>query len=64
MKVLVLCNHTNALNSGGHQRLSHLLKAIAAAGEVTLVYPIIAQRYRPGCPSAETFLQGGLHIPA
>ena len=62
MKVLFLCNQTNALNSGGHQRLSHLLKAIAAAGEVTLVYPIIhnavgpdVQALRPFCKEVYTF---------
>jgi polysaccharide biosynthesis protein PslH len=62
MKVLFLCNHTNALNSGGHQRLSHLLKAIAAAGEVTLVYPIIhnaigpeVEALRPFCKEVYTF---------
>lgn len=40
MKVLFLCNHTSAIHSGSHQRLRHLLKGIAAVGEVTLVYPI------------------------
>jgi glycosyltransferase involved in cell wall biosynthesis len=62
MKILFLCNHTNALNSGGHQRLSHLLKAIAAMGEVTLVYPIIhdavgpdVQALKPYCKEICTF---------
>jgi len=62
MKVLFLCNHTNAVHSGGHQRLRHLLKAIAAVGEVTLVYPIAPpltdpdlESLRPFCKQMYTF---------
>ena len=62
MKVLFLCNNVNALNSGGHQRLSHLLKAIAAVSEITLVYPIThnaigpdVQALRPFCKKVYTF---------
>jgi glycosyltransferase involved in cell wall biosynthesis len=55
MKVLFLCNHPNAVSSGGHQRLSHLLKAIAAAGEVTLVYPIIHDAIGPDLAALRPF---------
>src|SRR5271154_647933 len=55
MKVLFLCNHPNAVNSGGHQRLSHLLKAIAAAGEVTLVYPTISHTIGPDLAALTPF---------
>jgi glycosyltransferase involved in cell wall biosynthesis len=62
MKVLFLCNHPCAVNSGGHQRLNHVLKAVASVGEVTLVYPIIHRAIgsdlaalRPFCKQICTF---------
>jgi glycosyltransferase involved in cell wall biosynthesis len=62
MRILFLCNIPFALNSGGHQRLSHLLKGLAAAGEVTLVYPITGrdigpdlEALRPLCKQVYTF---------
>ena len=62
MRVLFLCNLPAAVNTGGHQRLSHLLRAVASAGEVTLVYPIAhntigpdLEALRPFCKEVCTF---------
>ena len=62
MRVLFLCNLPSAVNSGGHQRLSHLLKGLAAAGEITLVYPTTGgitgpdlDALRPFCKHVYTF---------
>jgi glycosyltransferase involved in cell wall biosynthesis len=62
MKVLFLCSFPFAVNSGGHQRLSHLLKGVASAGEVTLAYPITGgaigpdlEALRPFCQQVYTF---------
>src|SRR5215469_9795344 len=69
MKILFLCNFPITVNSGGHQRLSHVLRAIAAAGEVTLVYPIIRQAngpdlaaLRPSCKQVYTFPSESLAV--
>jgi glycosyltransferase involved in cell wall biosynthesis len=55
MKVLFLCNHTSAIHSGSHQRLRHLLKAIAAVGELTLVYPIAPPLTDPDVEALQPF---------
>ena len=69
MKILFLCNFPITVNSGGHQRLSHTLKAIAAAGEVTLVYPIMHHAIgpdlvalRPFCKQVRTFSNESLAV--
>lgn len=55
MKALFLCNLPSALNSGSHQRLTHLLKAVASAAEVTLVYPITHQVIGPDLAALTPF---------
>lgn len=69
MKILLLCNFPITVNSGGHQRLSHVLKAVAAAGEVTLVYPIMHDTIgpdlaalRPFCKEVRTFSNESLAV--
>ncbi|MGA8871633.1 MAG: hypothetical protein WB460_10880 [Candidatus Acidiferrales bacterium] len=44
-----------AINSGGHQRLSHLLKGVASAGEITLVYPIAGRAIGPDLEAVRPF---------
>jgi glycosyltransferase involved in cell wall biosynthesis len=55
VRVLFLCNLPCTVNCGAHQRLRHLLKAIAAAGEVTLVYPIIRHAIGPDLAALRPF---------
>lgn len=62
MRVLFVCGFPCAVNSGSHQRLFHLLKGIAAVGEVTLVYPTRQKSsgadldaLRPFCRRIRTF---------
>jgi polysaccharide biosynthesis protein PslH len=62
MKVLFLCGLPYAVDSGGHQRLRHLLKGLASVGEITLVYPITGSAIgpdldalRPFCKQVYTF---------
>jgi glycosyltransferase involved in cell wall biosynthesis len=62
MRVLLICNLPYAINSGGHKRLTHLLRGVASAGEVTLVYPTKAQTsdldleaLSPYCREVHTF---------
>lgn len=61
MRILFICNLAPVLNTGAHQRLSHVLKGVASAGDVTLVYPIKdaggpeLQALRPFCREVFTF---------
>lgn len=55
MRVLFLCNLPHAVNSGGHQRLSHLLKGVAGAGDVTLIYPTIGHSVGPDLEALSPF---------
>ena len=62
MRVLFLCNLPRDVNSGGHRRLSHVLKGVAGTAEVTLVYPTIdhtissdLEAVRPYCKHVYTF---------
>jgi glycosyltransferase involved in cell wall biosynthesis len=62
MRVLFVCSFPCAVNTGSHQRLTHLLKGVAAVGEVTLVYPAKEGSFgpdvdalRPFCSQVYTF---------
>jgi glycosyltransferase involved in cell wall biosynthesis len=47
MRILFICINSPVDKSGAQQRSSHLLKAMAAVGEVTLVYPVAEGRAGP-----------------
>jgi glycosyltransferase involved in cell wall biosynthesis len=63
MRVLFLCNLPSAANSGSHQRLLHLLRGVAAAGEVTLIYPVKGHAFGPDLEALRPFCKQVFTFP-
>ncbi len=63
LKVLFICPSSYPITSGGHQRITHLLKALSKVGEVTLVHPSKGGQHEPNLKVLSTFCREVFTFP-
>lgn len=62
-KILFLCPPSHPINSGGHQRVRHLLKALSEIGDITLVHASKDGQREPNLAVLSTFCKEVFTFP-